>query len=253
MKKFAPLPILLCVFFFSSVQAAHASWLSELWHCVEDVFDSDKVTKVAPPPHPTPVPKPASTTLPPLKSAMTEYYLPTPQPNNVFYSDSTHFDTPSYFVEFDNAKVDQSTPLYLTTVWSYEGKVVDTMTQSQVITKLPSLNNAFGAWVSPVKANWTPTPWDGQPYQWSVLATWSNQKVEYSNRYPWLGCVGWAISDSFCDTGKLVGGVGYDIQKFTVTPEPVTSVLFLTGSALLAARVRRKGRINWGQRPSNKG
>ncbi len=68
---------------------------------------------------------------------------------------------------------------------------------------------------------------------WNSLDDWDN----YARVGDWRLVMSWE-NDVLCD----VGGWGSHTFNFTVTPEPVSSVLFLIGGATLAVRVYRKKR-----------
>jgi|GEM_PF-6208908 len=238
MKKFILTSVLCAGLLFSAATPCYAS-TNSLQTLLTRLF-SIFCKKPVPPP---PVSISSSTTLKPTANYMTDYGIITPKDNNYFWRTEGRYDTPSYFVEFDSAKVNKNQPLYLTTKWSYEGTAVSSMTQTQVVSTLSSNKNMLGTWVSPSSANWTPEPWDGELYHWSVTATWSNaQTVTWTNLLPKWGNLGMAISRLFTPTNQLttVGGVGTSTMSFTTNPEPISSILFLCGGALLASRLRKK-------------
>lgn len=230
----------------SSATAVYAAPLNPWRTFIERLLNFFKSRpKPIPPPPPPPVPVPSSTTLKPVASYMTNYGVTTPKENNYFWATDGRYDKPSFFVTFNSAKVNTSKPLYLTTKWSYEGSLVPSLTQTQVVTSLSSNNNMLGAWVSPSNANWTPEPWDGELYHWSVTASWSNaQKVIRNNLFHEWGTRGSLFFTPKFFTPKshftTLGGVGSATMKFTVNPEPISSALFLAGGALLASRLRKK-------------
>lgn len=183
--------------------------------------------------------------LPALSTYVTDNKVTTPKPNQDFGWN----EQPYVFVEFEHAKLNTKQSLYLTTTWTYEDAPMPSITYTQRIAGFSSNNGTLGTWTSPPNINWTPEPWSGELYHWTVTTTWANPESQYlMNIFPNLGAGGsLARRDSLASLLRArqlqivtLGGVGTSTMKFTVNPEPVSSILFLTGGALLASRLRKK-------------
>ncbi len=120
--------------------------------------------------------------------------------------------TPWVYIKFKLAELALSSPLQMRWVWSSLTDPNITETQLQKIS-LSGLGTDKEIWKS------APQPWwndNGGPGKWTVDVNWVNVH------------------------GTGTTGQGLSSANFNVTPEPISSALFLLGGAPLAARIWRK-------------
>jgi len=144
---------------------------------------------------------------PSLGPYMTDEESTTAKENQTFGWD----ETPFVFLQFDVDDLNTNNSLSLCHIWEHESKNPWTW-EWETITDFPK-TNSLNFWGS--IDNWDQYKKVGE---WTVFVAWNNPA---------------ALK---CDSG---GGFGFQKINFTITPEPLSAMLFVIGGAVLLHNRRR--------------
>lgn len=135
-------------------------------------------------------------------------------------------ETPWVYVKFKLEDLNTNSPLHLHWVWSSLSDPNNTETQNQKIT-IAGLGADKEIWSSAPQPWWTT---DGGPGTWHVDVNWFN--VDGTNGIS-------SANFTSCDSGGILGRQSATCGP-VVTPEPLSSTLFLLGGAPLIAAIRKR-------------